>query len=124
MAGKELPGISAEDIGKWAYEIFKRGKELIRKTVGMAGTHLTGADTAQAITRALGREARRQAIPFDVYRGLGFPGAQDLGNMFQFKCDFQKDFCAARDLNLSRSLNPELQTFSAWLSRHASQIPL
>jgi hypothetical protein len=78
---------------------------------------------AAEMSRALGKEARYQAVPFDVYRGLGFPGAQDLGNMFQFYADFEQEFCAARSVELARSLNPDLPTFSAWLSRHASQIP-
>ncbi len=37
MADKKLPGIAAEDIGRYAYGIFKRGREFIGKTVGIAG---------------------------------------------------------------------------------------
>src|SRR5579859_2400413 len=32
MGDKKLPGIAAEDIGKTAYAIFERGKEMIGKT--------------------------------------------------------------------------------------------
>ena len=60
----------------------------------------------------------------EVYRGFGFPGADDLGNMFQFKADFEKDFCAARDVGFSRSLNPRLQTFAQWLDANKERIPL
>ena len=67
---------------------------------------------------------RYNAVPLDVYRGLGFPGADDLGNMFQFNHDFAAEFCAARDLAFSRSLNPALQTFDAWLAANAKRIPL
>jgi uncharacterized protein YbjT (DUF2867 family) len=124
MADKKLAGIAAEDIGKCAHGIFKRGNEFIGKTVGIAGGHLTGVEMAAEMSRSLGREVVYDAVPFDAYRGLGFPGAQDLGNMFQFYCDFERDFCAARDVNFTRSLNPELQSFPAWLSRHDFQIPL
>ncbi|TLY37053.1 MAG: NmrA/HSCARG family protein, partial [Nitrospirae bacterium] len=55
---------------------------------------------------------------------FGFPGAEDLGNMFQFKCDFEQVFCGARRLDVSRALNPELQTFDAWLAKNKSRIPL
>ena len=55
-------------------------------------------------------------VAFDVYRGLDFPGAADLGNMFQFTHDFEDYFCGIRDLAFSRRLNPALQTFAAWLS--------
>ncbi|MCX6164791.1 MAG: NmrA/HSCARG family protein, partial [Ignavibacteriae bacterium] len=40
MGDKKLPGIAAEDIGKCAYGIFKKGNEYIGKTVGIAGEHL------------------------------------------------------------------------------------
>jgi uncharacterized protein YbjT (DUF2867 family) len=124
MDDKKLPGIAVEDIGKCAYAIFKRGREFINKTVGIAGEHLTGAEMAGALTRALGQEVQYNSVPPEVYRGFGFPGADDLGNMFQFKRDFNEYFCGARNLAFTRSLNPELQTFEEWLAVHKDQIPL
>jgi uncharacterized protein YbjT (DUF2867 family) len=124
MGDKKLPGIAAEDIGKCAYGIFQKGGELIGQTVGVAGEHLTGAEMAAALTRALGQEVGYNAVPPEVYRGFGFPGADDLGNMFQFKRDFQEVFCGARSVTVARDLNPELQTFAGWLARNGSRIPL
>jgi uncharacterized protein YbjT (DUF2867 family) len=124
MADKKLPGIAVEDIGRCAYGVFQKGGELIGKTVGIAGEHLTGAQMAASLGKALGREVVYNGVPFDVYRGFGFPGAEDLGNMFQFKCDFEAYYCGARNLAFSRSLNPALQTFDAWLAQNASRIPL
>ena len=124
MGDKKLPGIAAEDIGKCAYGIFQRGHELIGKTVGIAGEHLTGAEMAAAFTRALGEEVRYNDVSPDVYRSLGFPGAEDLGNMFQFKRDFNDIFCGARNVDVARALNPALQTFDAWLAQNTSRIPL
>jgi uncharacterized protein YbjT (DUF2867 family) len=124
MDNKKLPGIAVEDIGKCAYAIFKRGKEFIGKTVGIAGEHLTGQQMARALTQALGQEVRYNNVPPEVYRSFGFPGADDLGNMFQFKRDFNEYFCGARNLEFTRSLNPELQTFEEWLAVHKDQIPI
>jgi uncharacterized protein YbjT (DUF2867 family) len=124
MGDKKLPGIAAEDIGRCAYGIFKKGAPLIGKTVGIAGEHLTGAEMAAALTKALGKEVRYNAVPPEVYRSFGFPGADDLGNMFQFKRDFNETFCGARSLEFSRSLNPSLQTFAAWLAANKGRIPL
>jgi uncharacterized protein YbjT (DUF2867 family) len=124
MDDKRLPGIAAEDIGKCAYGVFKRGRELVGKTVAIAGEHLTGKQMADALTRALGQEIRYNNVPPEVYRSFGFPGADDLGNMFQFKRDFNDYFVGVRDIGFSRSLNPELQTFDEWLAVHAQQIPL
>jgi len=124
MGEKKLAGIAAEDIGKCAYGIFRKGAETIGKTIGIAGEHLTGAQMAAALAKALGREVVYNAVTAEQYRGFGFPGAEDLGNMFQFYCDFEEYFCGARSLQVSRSLNPELQSFGDWLARNASRIPL
>jgi uncharacterized protein YbjT (DUF2867 family) len=124
MDDKKLPAIAVEDIGKVAYAIFKRGQEFIGKTIAIAGEHLTGAEFAAAMTKALGEEVRYNAVSPDVYRSLGFPGAEDLGNMFQFKRDFQEAFCGPRDPRIARALNPELQTFEQWLAQNKSRIPL
>jgi len=124
MGDKKLPAIGVEDIGKSAYSIFKRGNEFIRKKVGIAGGHLTGKQMAESLTKALGEEVVYNAVPFDVYRSFGFPGADDVGNMFQFKHDFEEYYCGARDLKFSKSLNPELKSFDEWLKENAKKIPL
>jgi uncharacterized protein YbjT (DUF2867 family) len=124
MGQAKLPGIASEDIGRCAHGVFRRAGELIGQTVGIAGEHLTGAEMAAALTHALGREVRHLDVTPDVYRSFGFPGADDLGNMFQFKRDFNADFCAARNVEMSRALNPRLQTFAQWLGANAQRIPL
>jgi len=123
MGDRKLPGMAAEDIGKCAYGIFKRGDEYIGKTVGITGEHLTGAEMAAALGKALGEDVNYNMVEPDVYRGFGFPGADDLGNMFQFKRDFEQYFCGVRNVEKSRNLNPELQTFSAWLAVNKTRIP-
>lgn len=79
---------------------------------------------AAAFSKALGQEVRYHDVPPEVYRGFGFPGADDLGNMFQFKRDFNDYHCGARSLAVSRALNPALQTFDVWLARNKNRIPL
>ena len=124
MGDKKLPGIAAEDIGKAAYGIFKRGNDLIGKTVGVSGGHLTGKMMADSFTKALGQEVIYNAVPFDVFRGFGFPGADDLGNMFQFKHDFNDYYCDARSVDGTKSLNPSLKSFDDWLKENAKKIPI
>ena len=124
MGDRKLPGIAAEDIGRCAYGVFRKGRDLVGKTVGIAGEHPTGAEMAATFTRVLGQEVRYNSVPPDVYRGLGFPGADDLGNMFQFKRDFETYYCGARSIDFSRSLNPSLQTFEQWLRANKDRISL
>jgi uncharacterized protein YbjT (DUF2867 family) len=124
MGDRKLPGIAVEDIGKCAYAIFKRGREFIGKTVSIAGEHLTGAQMAAGLSRVIGKEIRYNDVTPEMYRGFGFPGADDMGNMFQVNRDFATDFCAVRDLKATRALNPALQTFDQWLAQNGSRIPL
>jgi len=124
MGDKRMSGMASEDIGKCAYGIFKKGKEYIGKTVGIAGEHLTGAQMAEKYSKGLGINCKYNEVTPDAFRGFGFPGAEDLGNMFQVYRDFEKEFTAARSLDVSRSLNPELQNFDAWLAKNKSKLAL
>jgi len=124
MGQAKLPGIAAADIGAGAYGIFKKGTALVGKRIGIAGEKLTGAEMAAALGRALGKQIRYNDVPPEVFRSFDFPGADDLGNMFQFKRDFEDDFCGARDVEKARELNPSLQSFDAWLVQNKDRIPL
>jgi uncharacterized protein YbjT (DUF2867 family) len=124
LGEKKMTGIAAEDIGKCVFGVFKQGRAYIGKSVGLASDALTGAQIAAAFTRALGKEVKYNAVPPEVYRGFGFPGADDIGNMFQFYADFEPVLLASRDVALSKALNPELESFDAWLARNSSLIPL
>jgi len=124
MGDRKLPGIAAADIGAAALGIFKAGKEFIGKTVGISGEHLSGAEMAAQLSKALGKEVRHLDVPPAVYRTFGFPGADDLGNMFQFNHDFADEFRSARSVEFSRRLNPAIQTFSEWLAQNKQRIPL
>ncbi len=124
IADKTIAGIVAEDIGKCAYGIFKRGQEFVGKTIGIAGELLTGKQIAAALAAALGREIRYSPVTPEMFRGVGFPGAADLGNMFQFYAEFESHFAETRDIALARSLNPSLQTLAEWLAANAKRIPI
>jgi hypothetical protein len=47
-----------------------------------------------------------------------------VGNMFQFKRDFNDDYTGARNLDFSRRLDPDLQTLDGWLAENVSRVPL
>ncbi|QSB15266.1 NmrA/HSCARG family protein [Natronosporangium hydrolyticum] len=121
LDGARLPGIAAEDIGRCAYGIFQQA--LVDQVIGVSGGNLTGGELAAEFTGALGRPVRYQPVSPDEYRKLGFPGADDLGNMFQFVRDANEEYCEVRDVTRTRSLNPRLLTFAAWLDTHLEQLP-
>jgi uncharacterized protein YbjT (DUF2867 family) len=124
LGGVALPGIGAEDIGKCAYGIFRRGPAAAGERFGIAGGVLTGPEMADRLGRHLGRPVSFRDVPFDNYRALGFPGAEDLGNMFQFQAIGGDDFLKLRSPELARELNPGLQSFDTWLKANAERIPI
>ncbi len=124
MGNKKMAGIGADDIGKCAYGIFKKGTDLVGKYVGIAGEQLTCADMAKALTKALGQEVAYNEITPAQYRAFGFPGADDLGNMFQIYRDFDEVCNKIRDVSFSREMNPALKSFDMWLAANGSRIPL
>jgi uncharacterized protein YbjT (DUF2867 family) len=124
IGDSKMGGIAAEDIGKCAHGIFKRGEEMINKKVGVAGEALTGKEMADGLSRAFGEEVVYNKIAADVYRSFGFPGAVELGNMFQFYDEFEKEVNGVRNVSFSKKLNPELQSFEQWLNKNATLIPI
>ena len=124
MGEAKLPGIACSDIGPCAFSIFARGEELIGKSIGIAGEHLSGAEMARELALALGEPVRHVALSPKEYAALGFPGADDLANMFQFKAEFEHMYCSARRVECSRELNPKLQSFVQWLAQNAARMPI
>jgi uncharacterized protein YbjT (DUF2867 family) len=124
MGNKRLAGIAADDIGKVAYGIFKAGRQYIGKTVGITGENLTVDEMSQKLSKALGVQVEYTAVEPDAYRGFGFPGADEMGNMFQVYRDFEKEVLGARSVDVARSLNPSLQNFDQWLARNKGRIQL
>jgi uncharacterized protein YbjT (DUF2867 family) len=123
MGDAKLPGIASEDIGRAAYGIFQH-PELIGKRIGVAGDHLSGSEMAAAFSKIAGEEVRYNSVSPETFRGFGFPGADDLGNMFQYKRDFEDAFRGARDVDETRKLNPQLQSFDVWLAANRERIPI
>src|SRR5262249_50307 len=124
MGNAKLAGIAAEDIAKSAYGIFKAGQEYLGKRVGITGENLTLDEIGEKLSKGLGiGKVKYNAVDADVYRGFGFPGADEYGNMFQVYRDFEKQVLGARSADVARKLNPQLQSFDQWLAQNKSRIP-
>jgi hypothetical protein len=122
LGDKRLAGVAAEDIGRSAYGVFKKGFDLLGKTVGVAGDHLTGTQMAAAFTKELKQEVAYKPKSPEEYRKLGTPGCEEYANMFQYMQEFESDFCGARNLESAREINPSLQSFGGWLSKNKQLI--
>ncbi|NXY93250.1 NmrA/HSCARG family protein [Streptomyces sp. BR123] len=124
MGDSRLSGIAVDDIGKTALAVFKGGTDFIAATISIAGEHLPVADMAAAMTDVLGQPVRYRPLTPDAFRALGFPGADEAGNMFQYYADCEHAFTAARDLDAVRALHPGLQDFRTWLTAHRDEFHL
>jgi len=119
VGDSKMAGIAAEDIGKCAYGIFKKGSEMIGKRIGIAGEQLTGYEMADALSKALREPVVYNKIPAAVYRGFGFPGADDLGNMFQFYDEFEKELNKTTSCFIMKIIMlPENEQIASFLASH------
>ena len=119
-----MPGIAAADIGSCAYAIFRTRTGPVSETVGIAGEHLSGTEMAQKFSAALGIDCAYSPMSPEAYRNLGFPGADDLGNMFQMFDEFEQQYRTSRSVDAARALAPSLMNFDQWLATYKSRIPL
>jgi hypothetical protein len=125
LGNAKMAGIAVEDIGKCAYGIYKAGGEYVGKTVGIMGEAISVEDMGKALTTQLGiGPVTYNAVDANTYRSWGFPGADEMGNMFQVYRDFEGPFLAARSVDTAKALNPALQDFSAWLAANKSKVPV
>ncbi|MEV5169505.1 NmrA/HSCARG family protein [Streptomyces flaveolus] len=120
--GKLLSGVDVADIGRTAHALLRGGERFVGRTIGLAGDHLTGAQYAEKLGAAIGEPVRFRSVPYDVFRSLDIPAAEEIANMFQYYGDFDREFTGARDLDRLREINPELRSFDAWLAENASKI--
>jgi uncharacterized protein YbjT (DUF2867 family) len=124
MDSKKLALVAGVDIGKTAYGIFRRGKDLVGATVSIAGEHLTGDELAEKFTDLFGEKVVYRPLSHDEVRASGQPGALEVANMYQFYADAADYFTGVRDIDKVRELNPELQSLDSWLVEHKNEIPL
>ena len=105
-----------------ALGVFKRGSDLVGKTVSIAGDHLTGDQYAAALTEALGEAVTYRPTSWDDFHRLDFPGAVEMANMFQYYAENSTRFVSDRNLDFVRRQNPELQSFRDWLALHMADL--
>ncbi|RAV17141.1 NmrA/HSCARG family protein [Mycolicibacterium sp. GF69] len=117
MADRPMAAIAVDDIGRTALGIFERGAQFVGKTVSIAGDHLTGDEFAAALSTLHGEAVLYRPQAWDDLRELNFPGAVEMGNMFQYYAEDSERFTKARDLAFVRTLNPGLQSFRDWIMR-------
>lgn len=119
LGSHKIPAFAVSDMGPCALAILRDPDQWIGKTVGLAGQFISGIEMADALEVAVGIPCRYQAIDYDTYRSLPFPAAHELGNMYQFYCEFEKEFCNHRVLSIGSHQN---LSFTDFLHAHQAQL--
>lgn len=107
---------SAEDVGGVVHTIFEDPAHFTNRVVGVVGEDYTCDEYAAIMSRVLRRNIRYNYVPRDVYASYGFPGAEEMANMFEVQRLFVQD--RTGDLMESYRLNPSMQSFEAWVERN------
>jgi len=115
-----LAAMAAEDVGKVVAPIFEQPEKYIGQVVKLAGDEMPAAEYAAVMSRQTGADIRYAYVPREVFAALGFPGAEDLADMFEF---YRLHIPSrAGDVAKLRELAPDLQSFEEWLSRNDGKL--
>jgi len=114
MGNKRMAMVAVQDIGGIVLYTFDHPNESIGKVYGVAGDALTGEEIAQQFTQVTGKPAIYRDIPVEVFKKFPFPGAAELGNMFQF---YQDSATKVNDVPHCKQIYPQLKSFKDWLQQ-------
>ena len=117
---RPLAAMSVQDVGRIVAVLFEQPETYIGKVLKPAGDELPASEYAAAMSRATGADVRFNHVPRETFAALGFPGAEDLADMFEY---YRLHIPSrARDIEVCRQLAPELQSFAAWVGANANNL--
>lgn len=122
MADKPLAAHASEDIGKAVAPMFEQPARFIGETVGIQTEALTCDEMCQIMAEEFGLNVQYVPVDADTYRAFPFPGADEIGNNFQYFCDFNADFMALRSAELMAELNPDAMDFRTYVQRNKAAL--
>lgn len=115
-----LAAMSVQDVGRIVGPIFEQPGKYVGKVLALAGDELPAAAYAEAMSRAAGAEIRYAYVPRETFAALGFPGAEDLADMFEY---YRLHIPSRKaDIETCRAIAPELQSFEGWIARNGEKL--
>jgi uncharacterized protein YbjT (DUF2867 family) len=119
LADTALATLAVEDTGGVVTAIFEKRSEFLGQTVEIVGDQMPAAQFAQIMSRVLDLSVTYSHIPRETYAAMGFPGARELADMFDFLRLYLPNRCA--EIAKCRQLYPAMQTFEPWLQAKAER---
>ncbi|XP_069792412.1 nmrA-like family domain-containing protein 1 [Narcine bancroftii] len=120
MGEVAMDGMSIKQIGRIMTALLKNPERWIKKSCFLSAGRLTIQEYPQILTHHLHPKQFKdsQISVQEFVKSFGGPGAEDLGNMFEFcKRGGQK-----MNISMSFKLYPELQTFQQWVSANTTSL--
>jgi uncharacterized protein YbjT (DUF2867 family) len=115
-----LAAMSVEDVGRVVAPIFEHPELYLGKVVPLGGDELPPAVYAEILSRHTGADVRYVYIPRETFAALGFPGAEDLADMFEFYRLHMPT--RVSDIAANRAIDPQIQSFDTWAGRNAEKL--
>jgi len=114
--------ISVADVGHAVLGILKKGPELVGKRVGVAGEFITLPELAKQFSQIFGISVTPVSIPRETYLSFGFPGVEDLANMFAFYAT--ETFLKSRSVEETNKLSApaKFKTFAEWAEENKEKL--
>jgi uncharacterized protein YbjT (DUF2867 family) len=116
----KLAMVSVEDVGPIVAKVFSEPETYIGRTLTAVGTDDTCDAYAAAMTRILELPVQYNYVPRELYKSFGFPGAEELANMFEVQRLYIPN--RQKDLEESYRINPAMQSFESWLEKNKEQL--
>lgn len=115
-----LAAMSVQDVGRIVAALFEEPEKYLGRTLKLAGDELPAATYADVMSRRTGAAIRYAYVPRETFAALGFPGAEDLADMFEF---YRLHIPSRKnDIETCRAIAPELQSFEEWASRNETAL--
>lgn len=115
----KLATVSAEDTGPVVSYLFNNPDEAIGKTVMAVGADKTCEEYAAILSEILGKNIYYTHVPANIYAAYNFKGAAELAHMFEVQRLYIPN--RQQDLEVSRRINPAMQTFEKWVEKNKAR---
>ena len=111
--------MSVEDLGPVVASIAKESDKYMGKTLGLCGDRMTMEEHAAIISEVTGKKLiYNQVSEEEFVPGFPYPAGDCVATMFEF---FEKGN-PVRDMELTRTLNPNVPTFRQWAEKNKDKL--
>lgn len=97
LSDVKIPWTILADLGLLAASALTK-PELIGKRIGQASFYASGNDLAEIFSKATGKTIKYNCVDWETFGSFGFPGADELAQMFEFWIRTLDKFTTSRDL--------------------------